>query len=120
MRNESNRCPESITFQTTHVGHDNFQSLVEEYHIQALIDHKSKTVEGDPEVICKIEPPFHTNNSFRHILNIQTFLSIDENSHAFVGLENEVSKEAMHASKWSCTWVICTEKRMRKKFMGSE
>ena len=38
---------------------------------------------------------FH--NSSLHILNIQVFLAIDENLHVAVGLQNEVSKGAMHA-----------------------
>ena len=46
--------------------------------------------------------------------------TIDESSHAFLGLGNEVSKEAMHVSTWSCMRVICIEERMRKKFMVSE
>lgn len=118
--NESNRFMKSVTFQTTHAGHDGFQSSVESYPLQALIDHKSKIVEGGSLFICKIKPPFHTNNSFLHILNIQIFLAIDENFHTTVGLENEAAKEVMHVPKWSCMRVIWTGEKMGKKLMGDE
>ena len=52
---------------------------------------------------------FH--NSSLHILNIQVFLAIDGNLHVAVGLQNEVSKWAMHALKWSCMRVAWTWER---------
>ena len=71
---------------------------------------------------CKLQyscsEPCH--NSSMHILDIQVFLAIDGNLHATISLENEVSKGAMHALKWSCIQVACTWERMRKKFMRRE